>query len=31
MCIRDSYKVLSELVQGICYNNAVQYFGMDVD
>ena len=27
----EDYKVLGELVQGICYNNAVKYFGMDVD
>ncbi|MCI7703279.1 MAG: glucuronate isomerase [Clostridiales bacterium] len=27
----EDYEVLGELVQGICYNNAVKYFGMDVD
>lgn len=27
----EDYKVLGEIVQGICYNNAVKYFGMDVD
>ncbi len=25
------YETLGELVQGICYNNAVEYFGMKVD
>ena len=27
----EDYKVLGELVQGISYNNAVAYFGMDVE
>lgn len=27
----EDYMVLGEIVQGICYNNAVKYFGMDVD
>ena len=26
----EDYKVLGELVEGISYNNAVAYFGMDV-
>ena len=26
----EDYKVLGELVQGISYNNAVEYFGMEV-
>jgi glucuronate isomerase len=27
----ENYKVLGELVEGICYNNAVNYFEMKVD
>ena len=27
----ENYEVLGELVKGICYNNAVNYFGMKVD
>ncbi len=27
----EDYEVLGELVKGICYNNAVEYFGMDVN
>ena len=26
----EDYEVLGEIVKGICYNNAVEYFGMDV-
>ena len=26
----EDYEVLGELVQGICFNNAVSYFGMEV-
>ena len=26
----EDYEVLGELVEGISYNNAVKYFGMDV-
>ena len=26
----EDYEVLGELVEGICYNNAVDYFGMEV-
>lgn len=27
----EDYETLGELVKGICYNNAVAYFGMKVD
>ena len=27
----EDYDTLGELVKGICYNNAVEYFGMKVD
>lgn len=27
----EDYETLGELVEGICYNNAVEYFGMKVD